>query len=77
MYFLYINIYIILSTPRVVTVVYVVVKNRQLRGVFKDNRDNKITVVTRQRLLVFGRQLRQQKQQKQQKERTQLRDVTR
>ena len=30
----------ILSTPRVVTVVYVVVKNRQLRSVFKDNRDN-------------------------------------
>ena len=40
MYFLYINIYIILSTPRVVTVVYVVVKNRQLRGVLNDNRDN-------------------------------------
>ena len=64
----------ILSTPRVVTVVYVVVKNRQLRGVFKDNIDNKITVLTRQLLLVSGRQ---QRQQKQQKERTQLRDVTR
>ena len=63
----------ILSTPRVVTVVYVVVNNRQFRGVFNDNRDNKITVVTRQLLLVSGRQ---QRQQKQQKERTQREDVT-